>query len=49
MMPRKKTQILSKTLRFRESLKWAEAHHRALAKVFEFMVNLPEEEWYHDE
>ena len=42
------TPMLSKTIRFREHLEWADAHG-VLAKVFEFMTNLPEEEWYHGE
>ncbi len=42
------TPILSKTIRFREHLEWADAHG-VLDKVFKLIKNLPEEEWYHGE
>ncbi len=42
------TPVLSKIIRFREHLEWADSHG-ALSEVFEFMKNLPEEEWHHVE
>ena len=42
------TPILSKRLRLREHIEWAEAHD-ALNQVYEFMASLTEEEWYHGE
>jgi len=40
------TPALFKALRFREHIEWAAAHG-SLDKVYDFMLALPEEEWFH--
>jgi hypothetical protein len=40
--------IISKTIRFKEHLEWADTHG-ALEEIYEFLINLSEEEWYHGE
>ena len=42
------TPILLKKLRLREHLEWAQKHG-CLDTVYEFLVNLKEEDWYHGE
>ena len=40
------TPALTKMLRLREHLQWA-ADHDCLPAVFEFLSQLPEEQWHH--
>jgi hypothetical protein len=40
------TPVISKTMRFREHIEWAEAHG-CLEQIAEYLKSLSEDEWYH--
>jgi hypothetical protein len=42
------TPVLSKKLRFREHLEWADKHG-AMNEIYDFIIHLREDQWYHGE